>query len=128
MPSANPEVQRRASAAYRLTHPVKVAEYNARWYLKNRGKKLAYNRRNHDERKYGDPDIRAKLLSLQGGVCAGCGSPDPEHSRGWQVDHCHETNVVRSVLCHPCNTALGLLKENADRIRRLAAYAEKINE
>lgn len=38
------------------------------------------------------------------------------------VDHNHETNEVRGVLCHNCNAALGLLKEDENRILALAAY------
>lgn len=29
------------------------------------------------------------------------------------IDHCHETNEVRGILCHPCNTILGYI-ENAN--------------
>jgi hypothetical protein len=43
------------------------------------------------------------------------------------VDHCHNTNVVRGLLCNPCNTAIGLLKDNSDVLRNLANYLEDNN-
>ena len=38
------------------------------------------------------------------------------------VDHCHETKKVRGILCHDCNRALGLLKENKESINRMLKY------
>lgn len=50
--------------------------------------------------------------------CAGCGSTESLH-----VDHCHDTNRVRGVLCHNCNTVL--TKHMTPTIlRRLAEYLE----
>ncbi len=40
------------------------------------------------------------------------------------VDHCHYTGIVRKILCHPCNRALGLLKENTEVLRGMADYIE----
>lgn len=41
------------------------------------------------------------------------------------VDHDHKTNEIRGILCHKCNSALGLLEEDEDRILRLAAYIKE---
>jgi hypothetical protein len=40
------------------------------------------------------------------------------------VDHNHTTSKVRALLCHPCNKALGLLKENFERTIGLAKYIQ----
>lgn len=44
-----------------------------------------------------------ELLAEQHGVCAIC---KKEMSR-MCIDHCHETGVVRGLLCHRCNICLG---------------------
>lgn len=41
-----------------------------------------------------------------------------------QVDHCHETDKVRGILCARCNRAIGLIGENASTLRRAAEYLE----
>jgi Recombination endonuclease VII len=54
------------------------------------------------------------MLAAQGGVCAVCEKPDPEH-----VDHDHETGVVRGMLCFNCNQALGNARDDVEVLRRL---------
>lgn len=41
------------------------------------------------------------------------------------VDHDHETMKIRGVLCHWCNVALGMTKDDPDRLRALADYLER---
>lgn len=38
------------------------------------------------------------------------------------VDHCHKGGQVRGLLCHNCNRALGLLKDDPEIINKAAAY------
>jgi hypothetical protein len=61
-----------------------------------------------------------QMESSQNFGCAVCGADD----KPLVVDHSHDTGLVRALLCGPCNMALGLLKENPERIRGLALYAE----
>lgn len=70
------------------------------------------------------------MVAAQDGVCAVCSQPPSKknrHSGKVQelvVDHCHETGVVRSLLCDRCNRAIGLLKDSPDVLRRAALYLE----
>lgn len=41
------------------------------------------------------------------------------------IDHCHDTNKFRGVLCLTCNMGIGHLKENKDVIKKALAYAER---
>ena len=70
-------------------------------------------------------DDYEKMLVAQKGVCAAChGKPG---QRALAVDHCHESRLVRGLLCHPCNTALGLLRECPNRMNALKEYIGRFN-
>lgn len=67
------------------------------------------------------------LLQQQENKCAICNqsetSKDPlGKTKELAVDHCHSTGRVRGLLCSRCNTAVGLLRDNAQTARNLAAY------
>lgn len=49
-----------------------------------------------------------EMVIKQSGLCGICEDQlsDPH------VDHCHTTGVVRGLLCHHCNTLLGLARDN----------------
>ena len=68
----------------------------------------------------------AERLKQQDGKCAACGTSNPggRHNT-FVVDHSHTTGAVRGLLCHNCNTALGLLKDNADTLANLITYLAK---
>jgi hypothetical protein len=57
---------------------------------------------------------RAELMRLQGGLCAIYGST----GNRLQVDHDHETGLMRGLLCQSCNTREGHAVGDA----RFAAY------
>jgi hypothetical protein len=65
--------------------------------------------------------------------CAICGQiPLPDSRRALAdelpylvVDHCHNTEKRRGLLCGPCNTAIGLLGDDPSRARAAAAYLEQ---
>lgn len=63
------------------------------------------------------------LLAAQGGKCATCDSTEAD-SRGWRLhtDHDHATGRIRGLLCGPCNRAIGLLNDDAERFAALAQY------
>jgi hypothetical protein len=61
------------------------------------------------------------MLSAQGGVCAICRC-EQKGKTHLCVDHCHRTGTIRGLLCHNCNRAIGLLKDDHDVIVRAARY------
>lgn len=69
------------------------------------------------------------MLAEQKGVCAICEKPETAMLRGTpkqlHVDHCHETNRIRALLCGKCNAMLGLAGDNTGILRAAADYIEK---
>ena len=71
-----------------------------------------------------------ELLVKQNGVCAICLKPESaknKHGTIWQlaVDHCHNTNKNRGLLCSRCNTALGLMQDDPVTLERAKDYLIK---
>lgn len=64
------------------------------------------------------------LLAEQGGGCAICEKPMETLRRRMNIDHCHETNEVRGILCSGCNTGLGHLGDNIAGLQRAIAYLQ----
>jgi hypothetical protein len=64
------------------------------------------------------------LLVKQNGLCAICGKPqsDPRKNGRLCVDHDHDTNEIRGLLCSNCNTALGLMKDDIHRLAKAIEY------
>lgn len=77
-------------------------------------------------RDYIDASGFVAALHKQGFQCAvGCGyrvGPDDKHT---MIDHCHETNTFRGILCAHCNFALGHAFDDATRLRLMANYIEQ---
>lgn len=70
----------------------------------------------------------AEMQAGQANKCAICGCEGgSEDNRGDRlaVDHDHETGVVRGLLCHKCNTAIGLLRDDPEVLRRAADYLDR---
>jgi sulfur relay (sulfurtransferase) complex TusBCD TusD component (DsrE family) len=92
---------------------------------------MELSRSKHLKRTYGmAPEEYIALFNAQNGVCAACGRPETTNDprtkqvKNLQIDHCHTTDEVRALLCKECNNALGLLHDDAERIRMLLSYAE----
>lgn len=41
------------------------------------------------------------------------------------LDHCHDTKVIRGVLCRSCNTALGLFKDSKEILETAIHYIQR---
>jgi hypothetical protein len=118
----------------------KRRQYQREWNAKNKEKLQAYSRdwsaKNKDKRRgyklkmrYGlTPDAWDAMFASQGSSCAVCHSTDPKSKGGWDTDHCHETEVVRGILCHPCNVMLGLSEDNTSTLSNAISYLNKFKQ
>lgn len=73
-------------------------------------------------RVYGLQPGQYKLLyDFQGGRCAIC-TRATGASRRLSVDHDHDSGKVRGLLCRPCNSLLGHLRDDLGAAYRIAQY------
>ena len=70
---------------------------------------------------------RARLLNNQNGLCRICDRPFSETLKPY-IDHSHKTGKVRGILCHHCNTALGMLNENHELFLKAIKYLSEADE
>lgn len=64
------------------------------------------------------------MLAAQGGGCAICEIKVDRNGRRLAVDHCHDTGVVRGILCMNCNATLGRMNDDPALLRKAAEYLE----
>jgi hypothetical protein len=100
--------------------------YWKRWADKNRDH-LSNNRRKYQlQSQYGltEEDYQV-ILTSQEGCCAICGTDTPTGKwKVFAVDHNHTTDQVRGLLCNECNRGMGLLRDNAELLRKAADYLD----
>lgn len=82
--------------------------------------------------KYGITTEQYDAMFLeQKGLCAICKNTEVniDHKtktiRALAVDHCHDTERVRKLLCSSCNMGIGQFKHNAELLRAAALYCEE---
>lgn len=66
------------------------------------------------------------MFEAQGGKCKICRLPEIQDDPKTKlcVDHNHDTEQLRGLLCYGCNAAIGLLRESPENLRRAIVYLE----
>jgi hypothetical protein len=119
---------------WRQENPEKVKQINQNGYAKrdrattnkrNRAKYSAIPTRERLDKRlrrmYGiTAEHFDEMMLAQGGACAVC-----LVVTRLVVDHNHTTGEVRGLLCHHCNSALGMLKESERSCLNLLAYIQR---
>jgi len=67
------------------------------------------------------------LLENQDGKCAICRISRGERAYAFSVDHDHDTEEVRGLLCTNCNLGLGLFKDSSELLVLAAKYLHRFN-
>jgi hypothetical protein len=117
VPTCHPDAE---YGAHGLCQPCYLAAYRQ----ENRERLLHLSKRKHYLTNYGITlEERDQLIAQQGGVCAICKQP-PAKGKVLHVDHCHKTGKVRGMLCHLCNSHLGLVDRDPAVLTRLTAYVD----
>jgi hypothetical protein len=123
-------------------------EYKRAWYARNREQADAasalWERNNRERRSENQRRRRAEkgekfsydlktrygvtvnqyraMIARQGGGCAVCGVETSSAGRRLVVDHEHDTGRVRGVLCHRCNSGIGMLGDTEQGVAKAVAY------
>lgn len=117
---------RARSRAYRAAnHEALKVKWRAA-SVKYRDRHPGHARELHLKRAYGITvaEYESRLRD-QHGVCAICERP-PGKKR-LHVDHAHETNRVRGILCSKCNRGIGNFAHNPKLLQRATAYLDAIS-
>lgn len=132
--------QRLASRMYRLRNPERVRANGRKWYAANSEKRKASQKAWYQKtrncpgykekanalaRKSYLPRSKKQILEATGGlprplVCDVCGG-----KTRISLDHCPKKLVFRGWLCMSCNLVLEHVKDDPDRLRKLAKYLEE---
>ena len=109
---SNLECRRKDEAEWRRKNPDKVQQ-------KNRKRKMGYYGLSVD-----DFDI---LMEKQNNCCAIC-KKTCITGRALAIDHDHNTNVVRGLLCNKCNQGLGFFNDSIDLLQDAMLYLKQHSE
>lgn len=107
----------------------KIRENNKKW-RQEYYKRPEIQRKNRNAQLKKDYGISLEeyenILESQGGVCAICsGDEISNRNRFLCIDHCHDSNKIRGILCNRCNRAIGLFKDNPEILMKATKYLEK---
>ena len=70
------------------------------------------------------PDDWSRMWTEQEGLCKICPKPLGLDDGSYAIDHCHDSGLVRGILCRECNLGLGYFKDSPELLRLAAQYVE----
>lgn len=130
--AANQEKIRARRRAWRVANKEKTRARSRAYYETNKERLLTTTEEQRVltagywlQRKYGITLAEYDdMLESQAGGCAICGATPEENGKRLCVDHDHETDEVRGLLCNGCNVGLGRFLDNPALLRSAANYVE----
>lgn len=117
----DPEKKKARGRTYYKQNSQKVIEHQRQYALDNPEKMSARYRKY----SYGITHEQFEvMLSAQGGRCAICSVEFSEDNKVLKphVDHNHDTNAIRGLLCGHCNSGLGMFKDDPARLQQAIQY------
>ena len=121
---------------YRKENSEKIQEYRRKRHENNPEKELERNRQYYIENRERERERSLKrnynlsredwlgIWESQDGECAICGQSFTKQSNA-NVDHDHETDEVRGLLCNKCNLGIGLFNDDPELLLLAARYLNK---
>jgi len=111
----------RPTTKYKILGLCNACHQAIRWKTNPRTRFLALDWQRRKKYGIGNEEV-ARILQVQGGVCALCGGQRGDSE--WHVDHDHETGKIRAILCARCNTGLG----HVEYLQRRPGFRERALE
>ena len=69
------------------------------------------------------------IYQEQDGKCKICSIEEKYAAKGrFHIDHCHDTGVVRGLLCSHCNKGLGMFRHNQEFLSAAVNYLAEFND
>ena len=102
-----------AARRIRIDHPERYAKYR-----KQHNEYLKKSRYGVTQEQYDE------MLVNQNNMCKLCGNKF-KSSKDTHIDHCHDTDIVRGLLCNSCNVALGQFDDNIQNMENAIKYLQK---
>lgn len=110
---------KQATKAWQRANPEKLASNKAATYRRKGRERMRKWRR---EKQYGITEAAFnQMLAKQMGGCSIC----KKELKAPVVDHCHLTGKVRGLLCHTCNSGLGMFKDNLNNLIAASVYIDR---
>jgi recombination endonuclease VII len=117
----------------------KEGESKKDWWARKRIARIAANpsmeRDRNLKRVFGlTREQYGEKLKIQNFVCAICEEPETTADartgtiRNLAVDHCHNSNKIRELLCWRCNGTLGKVEDNIELLQKMINYLNKHKE
>ena len=110
-------------------------EYNRENAKKNYHKDIVTKRKKELSRKKGLAlEVYENMVLECDNKCHICNKPETRKMRSGgvsgnlSIDHCHKTNVIRGLLCHACNTAIGKFKDDIQLLYKAIEYLRKYED
>jgi 5-methylcytosine-specific restriction endonuclease McrA len=119
--SRNKEAYAVRSKQWRANNKEQQKQNMRQWYFNNTERQKEY----HRQRKYGiSTEEYAAMLQAQNNCCAICGGGFDDQTP--VVDHKHDTNKIRGLLCSRCNVGIGMLGDSVDNLLSAAEYLDRV--
>lgn len=72
-----------------------------------------------------------EMVKVQNNLCYICEKPEKQKLKNGElkplaIDHCHDTNRIRKLLCSNCNLGIGNLLHDPALLRKAALYCEVV--
>ena len=117
----NIAANRARARRWRELNPEKAKATHDAWIARNKERASRSAKFRQLRHRYGlSKGEYETLMRESGGKCMLCGS-----DTRLCVDHCHESNVVRGILCLRCNTAIERIEKIPEFSLKAAEYLKK---